>query len=108
MEKFLKILNSSVSSKLCVGMESARFVASSKGTNLLKDGNNYLYFHYKDKVNNTQATYRCQKYRNGCKAVAVLQKESNLILEIRNDHSHGSDIIGQRVRELETEYKLVS
>ena len=45
MEKFLKIWNSPVSSKLCVGMESARFVASSKGTNLLKDGNNYLYFH---------------------------------------------------------------
>ena len=55
MEKFLKIWNSSVSGKLCVGMESARFVASSKGTNLLKDGNNYLYFHYKDKVNNMQA-----------------------------------------------------
>ena len=28
MEKFLKIWNSSVSGKLCVGMESARFVAS--------------------------------------------------------------------------------
>ena len=76
MEKFLKILNSLVSSKLCVGMESARFVASSKGTNLLKDGNNYLYFHYKNKVNITQVTYRCQKYRNGCKAVAVLLIQS--------------------------------
>ena len=32
MKKFLKIWNSSVSGKLCVGMESARFVASSKGT----------------------------------------------------------------------------
>ena len=28
-----------------------------KVQNLLKDSNNYLYFHYKDKVNNTQATY---------------------------------------------------
>ena len=69
MEKFLKIWNSSVSGKLCVGMESARFLASSKGTNFYKDGNKYLYFHYKDKVNNTQATYRCQKYRNGCKVL---------------------------------------
>ena len=33
MEKFLKIWNSSVSGKLCVGIESARFVASSKVTN---------------------------------------------------------------------------
>ena len=33
MEKFLKIWNFSVSGKLCLGMESARFVASSKGTN---------------------------------------------------------------------------
>ena len=40
---------------------------------------------------------------NGCIAVAVLQKESNLILEIRNGNSHRSDIIGQRVRELENE-----
>ena len=29
--------------------------------------NNYLYFHYKDKANNTQATYRCQKCSKGCK-----------------------------------------
>ena len=33
----------------------------------------------------------------------MLQKESNLILEIRNGNSHRSDIIGQRVRELENE-----
>ena len=45
MENLLKIWNSSVSGKLYMGMELARFVASSKGTNLLKDGNNYLYFH---------------------------------------------------------------
>ena len=44
------------------------------------------------------------EYRNGRIAVAVLQKESNLILEIRNGNPHGSDIIGQRVRELETEF----
>ena len=62
MEKFLKIWNSSVSGKLCVGMESASFVAISKGTNLLKDRNNYFYFHYKDKINNTQATYMYQKF----------------------------------------------
>ena len=36
MKKFLKIWNSSVSGKLCVGMESARFVASSKGPADLK------------------------------------------------------------------------
>ena len=63
MEKFLKIWNSSVFGKLCVGMEPAGFVASSKGNNLLKDSNNYLYFHYKDKVNNTQATYSFLKSR---------------------------------------------
>ena len=62
MEKFLNIWKSSFSGKLCVD------VASSKGINLLKYINNCLYFHYKDKVYNAQATYRCQKYRFGCKA----------------------------------------
>jgi len=55
-------------------------------------------------INSVANTYRCQKNRIGCIAVAVLQKESNLILEIRNGNPHGSDIIGQRVRELETEF----
>jgi len=57
------------SDKLCVGMEPAHFVASSKGINLSKDINKYLYFHYKDKANNTiiQSTYRCQKNRHGFK-----------------------------------------
>ena len=74
MEKFLNIWNSSFSGKLCVGMEPAHFVASSKGVNLLKDINKYLYFHYKDKTYNTQATYRCQIYRNGCKACSCSAK----------------------------------
>ena len=65
MKKILNIWNSSFSGKLCGGMKPAHFVASSKGINLLKDINNYL---YKDKAYNTQVTYRCQKYRNGCKA----------------------------------------
>ena len=59
--------------KLCVGMEPAHFVASSKGINLLKDINNYLYFHYKDKAYNTQARIT----ETDAKSVAVLQKESN-------------------------------
>ena len=44
----MNIWNSSFFGKLCVGMEPAHFVASSKGINLLKDSNNYLYFHQKD------------------------------------------------------------
>ena len=50
-------------------MEPAHFVTSSKGISLSKDINKYLYFHYKDKANNTiiQSTYRCQKYRHGFK-----------------------------------------
>ena len=86
MEKFLKIWNSSVSGKLCVGMESARFVASSKGSNLLKDGNNYLYFHHKDKVNNTQATYRFYKRD------PILFLKSEMITPM------GRILYGQRVR----------
>ena len=43
MKNVIKIWNSSVSGKLCMGIESARFVASSKGTYLLKDGNNYTF-----------------------------------------------------------------
>ena len=58
-------------------MIPACFVASTKVPTLINDSNNYLYFHYKDKAYNTQATYRSQKYRNGRKAVAVLQMESN-------------------------------
>ena len=41
---------------------------------ILKDINKYLYFHYKDKTYNTQATYRCQIYRNGCKACSCSTK----------------------------------
>ena len=49
----LKIWNSSFSGKHCVGIKPAHFVASSKGINFLKDINNYLYFHFKNKAYNT-------------------------------------------------------
>ena len=92
IDKILNIWNSSFSGKLCVGMEPAHFVASSKarGINLLKDINNYLYFHYKDKTI-TQSTYWCQKYRNGYKARGCFTKrvqrtgfENNLFMTRKN------------------------
>ena len=74
IEKFLKIWNNLFSGKLCVGMVPAYFVASSKGINLLKDINNNLYIHYKDKAYNTQATYRCARNtETDAKRVAVVQ-----------------------------------
>ena len=72
-KKFLKILEFFILWQTLRGHGTGSFC-----TNLLKDSNNYLYFHQKDLGKQyTGHLYRCQKYKNGCKAVAVLLKESN-------------------------------
>ena len=78
MEKFMNIWNSSFFGKLCVGMEPAHFVASSKGINLLKDSNNSTCI-FTAKIRHTihRPPTGTRNTETDAKRVGVLQKESN-------------------------------
>lgn len=84
---------------------NAEFVLSERKTLLLKDKENFLYYFYKNNTDGTVATYRCVKKRSlNCPAVAKLDKQTNKILEVKHSHVHGSNLLEQTVREIETEF----
>ena len=79
------------------------FIDSQKKTKLLKDENNYVYWHYKTNETKSKAWYRCTKRRADikCPSTAVYCIETAQILKLTAEHNHSSPIVEQFVREKE-------
>ena len=70
------------------------------GRHHLLDSNQFEYRVRKKKPNKTY--YQCiQRKNNSCPAGAVVNNENDKIISFLGEHTHGSDLLKKRVREIE-------
>ena len=78
---------------------------SQKGGQLLEDTYMFKYTKNREKVGTPPVYYRCVLWKSGkCKATAVLNKDTDLIVEHSNDHNHSSNIHKHNALMVEKEY----
>ena len=80
--------------------ETANYIEVKQGGRHLLDSNQFEYRVTKKKPNKTY--YQCiQRKNNSCPAGAVVNNENDKIISFLGEHSHDSDLLKKRVREIE-------
>ncbi|XP_023344961.1 uncharacterized protein LOC111714145 [Eurytemora carolleeae] len=80
--------------------ETANYIEVKQGGRHLLDSNQFEYRVAKKKPNKTY--YQCiQRKNNSCPAGAVINFENDKIISFLGEHSHDSDLLKKRVREIE-------
>ena len=80
--------------------ETANFIEVKQGERHLLDSNQFEYTVTKKKPNETY--FQCiQRKNNSCPAGAVLNNENDKNISFLGEHTHDSDLLKKRVREIE-------
>ena len=77
----------------------ANFVMSSRGTNILRDDNNYTYRVHQASATGDKVWYRCQyRLSHKCNATAVYMPAEGLVKRSVTEHSHEPLILRETAR----------